>query len=318
MLHEDDGGKVYLCSASLAGGKAATSPSCAYAQVPPLRWSVGHSHVWIYDNFCTLQGVVGYGVQDRLQRFQLDELIKGRLLTAPEARPEVAQLFPFMCGGPLRDIRLLMSHIEFDPELHSDYLPLGPDSVRVFRLTNVRGRVMPVDEDGGLGAVRTVFEKEEKKEPGWSFRTYDFKGEWDAKKKEWGDGKWTEGEEIAVGFKEPFQVAAVGYDYCFVTESGKVFRSPKPDKGKGRKTEAIWDDAKHPVVAFIQDADADKSFVFCKTDKEGKGVYFELAPKPEPCPYDGKDIKPAKPHDPLPAVLGYARILVADKKVKEK
>jgi hypothetical protein len=44
----------------------------------------------------------------------------------------------------------------------------------------------------------------------------------------------------------------------------------------------------------------------------------EDAAKPDPCLSDGKDIKPAKLHDPLPVVLGYAKILVADKKVKEK
>jgi hypothetical protein len=318
LLHEDKGAKVYLCSTPLAGGKGEMGPCCAWAEVPPLRWSVGHGHAWIFNNYTVPPGAFGYGVQDRLQRYLLDDLIKGRPVSAPDASPEEVTLYFFLVGGPLLEIRLMMGWVEFESEMHTDYLPLGPDSVRVFRLTNVRGRLIPAGKDGGLEAVRIHFEKGEDKIPGWSFRTYDFKGEWLDKKKNWGDGKWTEGEEIAVGFKEPFQVAALGDDYYFVTESGKVFRSPKSEKGKGRKTEPVWDDDKRPVIAFIQDADAGKSFVFCKADKEGKGVYFELAAKPDPCPYDGKDIKPARPHDPLPAVLGYAKVLVADKKVKEK
>jgi hypothetical protein len=44
---------------------------------------------------------------------------------------------------------------------------------------------------------------------------------------------------------------------------------------------------------------------------------LEDVAKPDPCPHDAKDIKPAKPHDLLPAVLGNAKVLLADMKVKD-
>ncbi|HVS38571.1 MAG TPA: hypothetical protein VMS17_23650 [Gemmataceae bacterium] len=43
-----------------------------------------------------------------------------------------------------------------------------------------------------------------------------------------------------------------------------------------------------------------------------------MSDKPDPQPCDASTIPEAKPDDPLPAVLAYAKILVADKKVKDK
>ena len=82
--------------------------------------------------------------------------------------------------------------------------------------------------------------------------------------------------------------------------------------------EPVWDDDRRPVVAFLTDADADRTFLFCKPDKDGKGVYFEMDAKPDPQVYDTSKVPEAKPDDPLPAVLAYAQILLADKKIKDK
>jgi hypothetical protein len=183
-------------------------------------------------------------------------------------------------------------------------------------LTNVHGKFETVGEVESLKFRRIDDETLDTER--WSLRSFSFRNEWNKKEAAWGEGKWSVGETFPVVFHEPFQVASHGEDYYFLTASGKVYRSPKPEKGKERKTEAVWEDAKRPVVAIMQDADAKKSYLFCKPDKDGTGVYFELSAKPAECPYDAKRIKPGKPDDPLPAVLGYAKILLADKKIKEK
>jgi hypothetical protein len=308
---------INFCTASLAGGAVNQRPICSVLEVPPLRWSVGYRHVWIYDNACVHPGSPLWAA-DRLRRYGQNAFIEGRLATEPGWPKGLLPLSFIHSYGPVDVVRWLSHANEYESKVHVDYLPLDSDSVRVFLLTNVRGRAIPVDKKGGLAASKLIFEGDERTVPRWSFRTDDYKGGWDPKKTAWVEGKWTEGETLAVAFEEPFQVTAAGDDYFFVTGSGKVYRSPKPDKGKKRKTEPLWDDAKRPVVSFIQDADTGRNFVFCKPDDEGKGVYFELTPKPTPIPYDGKNIKRIRPLDPMPAVLGYAKILLADKKIKGK
>jgi hypothetical protein len=302
-----------LCYAPLVGGATRTIDECSWGLGPALNWVAGHDHVWVgKDNALAL---TPQERRDYLHRYRLDDLLKGRRVTYAGEKDGIPESYFLPDGGALGDNHSLTVAAEFTTKTYVSYLPTGPEQVRLFLLTNVRGRLKSVDDKGN----RTLeASDEERAKPLWSMTAYDFKGEWDAKKKEWGEGKWGKGEPIAVDFEEPFQVVARGDDYYFVTASGEVHRSPKPDEGKERKAEVAWDDDKRPVVAFIQDLDSGKNFVFCKPDKGGKGVYFELAPKPEPCPYDGKDIMPARPHDPLPAVLGYAKVLLADKKVKEK
>jgi hypothetical protein len=276
----------------------------------------GHDHVWFGAN--TAWTLTPSGRRDYMDRYQLNDLLKRQRITYPGEKDGAPEEHFLSDGGPLYENHLLGNGADFIKALHVNYLPLGPDRLRVFLLTNIRGRLVRADKDGGLTLTKIEMTPDERDNPHWSLTAYDFQGEWKAKEKEWGEGKWSGREPIAVAFKEAFQVAARGDDYYFITTSGKVYRSPKPDKGKERKTEAVWEDAKRPVVAFLQDIDAGKSFVFCKQDKDGKGVYFELAAKPEECPYDARGIKPAKADDPLPAVLGYAKVLLADKKIKEK
>jgi hypothetical protein len=310
----------HLCinfrTTSLSGRAEKQGPICSVLEVPPLRWSVAYGHVWVYENDCIHPGAPLWA-RDRLLRYRLKEFIQAQLVTEP-GWPEGAAFSFVSSYGPVDVARWLSHSNEYKSMVYLDYLPTGSDSVRVFLLTNVRGRAIPVDKKGGLAASKLIFEGDERTVPRWSFRTDDYKGGWDPKKIAWVEGKWTEGETLAVAFEEPFQVAVAGEDYYFVTGSGKVYRSAKAEKGKQRKTEPVWDDPKRPVVSFIQDADTGRNFVFCKPDDGGKGVYFELAPKATPVPYDGKGVKPAKPFDPMPAVLGYAKILLADKKIKGK
>jgi hypothetical protein len=279
---------------------------------------IGHEHVWLgTDNG---GDPTPEDPRDALYRYRLDDLLKGQRITYSGEKDEGKLPLTHFLGdeGPLSDYHFIALAAEFPRRLFVGYLPTGPERLRVFMLTNVRGRVKLVGDDGMITGQILDVTGDETKKPRWSLTAYDFRGQWDAEERAWGNGKWSDRESIAVAFKEPFQVAARGDDYYFVTASGEVYRSPKPDKGKDRKTEALWTDAKRPVVAFIQDTDAGKSFAFCKPDKDGKGVYFELAPKLESVVYDAKGLKPAKPDDPLPAVLGYAKILLADKKIKGK
>jgi hypothetical protein len=157
------------------------------------------------------------------------------------------------------------------------------------------------------------------KAPKWNLSVFRYAGKWDEKEKQWQQGAWAFVDDIEVGFREDFHVLAKGEDYYFLTESGKLFLSPPaPALDKPRKMVAVWEDEKRPVVAYVTDADADRTFLFCRPEKkDGKGVYFELSDKPDPVEYDPAAIPAAKPDDPLPAVLAYAKVLLADKKIKD-
>jgi hypothetical protein len=309
---EDDGFGVLRASfrwAPLAGGKAVKGPACAVQGGPPRRWHLAHGCLFV--SYLLVSPLYG-NFDDALLRYQVSGMLKGKLTAFRDDDEE--GYTGILADGPVVDVRGIARVRNVEAQVQFDYLPTGPETVRLLLLTDVPFERAPATspEFGG----RLIAAKDT--DPRWTLTTYDFKANWNAKAKTWQAGKWSAREGVEVAFQEPFQVAAVGEDYYFVTASGKVYRSPRPDKGKDRKAEAVWDDAKRPVVALIQDADAGKSFVFCKAGKDGKGVYFELAAKPELAPYDAAGIKPAKVDDPLPAVLGYAQALVADKKVKDK
>ena len=68
-------------------------------------------------------------------------------------------------------------------------------------------------------------------------------------------------------------------DYYFLTESGKLHHAPpRKDGEKSRKMNKLWDDAKRPIVAVIEDADNDKVWLFVKDKTPGAklDLYFEL------------------------------------------
>ena len=68
----------------------------------------------------------------------------------------------------------------------------------------------------------------------------------------------------------------------------------------------------------MQDADTNRTFVFTKNKKKGeKDVYFELDGKPTTLTYDLSSVKPPKElPEPLKTALPYAKILLADEKIK--
>ena len=97
-----------------------------------------------------------------------------------------------------------------------------------------------------------------------------------------------------------------------------MYQSKKPEKGKERKIDELWTDKEQPVVAFVQDADNERTYVFTKNKKKDeKDVYFELADKPNPVAYNLADVKPPKDlREPLKIALPYVQILIADGKMK--
>jgi hypothetical protein len=306
----------WLQDVPLAGGPVHDSPKCVWVWQPPCVWQVADGYLWASGND-TYPPIISGGFQitgilDSLDRYQLDDLLDGKLIAGPGAYYGPA-VFAFLDGGnsPLIATRQLPDKVKYGYFLAYDYLPTRKEEVLLFQLCNAAGADQPTESHHNEEEYRT---------PHWSLSVFRISNEWDAKIKGWSDvkGKFERVGLIADGFHERFNVLGKGDDYYFVTQSGKLYRAPKPDKGSDRKMDAVWKDDQRPIAAFITDADADRSFLFCKPDKDGKGVYFEMSDKPDPQSYDASKVPEAKPDDPLPAVLAYAKILVADKKIKNK
>ena len=102
-------------------------------------------------------------------------------------------------------------------------------------------------------------------------------------------------ETIESLFTEDFYVFKRGTDYFFVTESGKLYVAPPPKKGeKSRTMKAVWDDAKRPIVAVLEDAERGKVWLFANDKNPGaKGdLFFEMNEKVLPEVFDPAKLKP--------------------------
>jgi hypothetical protein len=320
-------GDVSLLHAPLAGGPTSKSPQCARDWRPSCLWHVGHGYLWVSNNL-NVTSIDEFGHRDDTWgRYRLDDLLRGKLISRAGAREGIL-FYDFMPGtGPMQFAGVLERVTEqikkYKFHLHYDFLPVSEDEALLFQLCNVygadKGGPEATAESANLALTPLPYPgDEEYQQSCWSLGVFRFRAEWNAEDGWWGNGKWKRVGSIAVGFREAFRILAKGDDYYFVTASGRLYCAPKPDQGGDRKMDAVWKGEKRPVVAFITDADADRSFLFCKPDQDGKGVYFEMSDKPDPQPYDAGKIPAAKPEDPLPAVLAYAKILVADKKIKDK
>jgi hypothetical protein len=119
-------------------------------------------------------------------------------------------------------------------------------------------------------------------------------------------------------FNERFHAFVKGTTYFFLTDSGKVYMSMKPEKGE-RKMESLWDNDKYPITAALEDADTGKVFLFGKAHKGdmlGKDFYWELDETVRRVDYDPSAVKPIKTVQPLKTVMEYARFLADEKKIK--
>ncbi len=268
----------------------------------PVRWRVSHSRIWAID---------GCGHVEKIYRYELPEFLKGQLLTplmvgpAGEAAPN-----PDLVIHPLQDIRIQGRFCDIpDQQLHYDILPVNRNEVILFALTNIPRRPQ---------------NRKERETPEWSMTAVRSSWSMDkngVKKDEadlWKQGEWKPLDSLEVSFREPFQVLARGEVYYFLTASGRLYRSgARAFLTNRRSVEPVWDDANRPITHFITDADAERTFLFCKPVKPGEpGVYFELGPKPEPKPYDLSKVKPSKADEPLKGVLERARYLAAQKLLK--
>jgi hypothetical protein len=315
-----DGQALVVNCTPLAGGDPTVLRGCAASNWDPPRWQIGHGCLWaaVSDKG---QLANAFSTYNGFHRYHLDELAKDRLVTGPGAKDEKPDA-PFAFSSPLEDIRDFARDAEFEWRLHYDYLSVSSGRVLLFALSNVRGKFVDYVEDGKKveGSRKLVVTEEEKTNPQWSLTVYDFTGAWDAKEKQWkSDRAWQKVETIDVGFREPFQVLEKGGDYYFVTSSGRLYRAPPCERDQPRLMKSVWDDAKRPIVAFLTDADAGKTYVFCAPEKKGeKAVYFELGEKAEPVPYNLETVPAFKPNNPASRLLGYARILTEDKKNKTK
>jgi hypothetical protein len=247
----------------------------------------------------------------------LGDLLRGRKVGGPGGEPGHQKYFGR--AYPLHDARFLgLYNADFRAVIDFDYLPAGPDSVRLFVLTNVAGRGESAGKTDTL-AMRG-FPNGRQERPKWSFACHRARGKWDRQEKRWEVGEWQQECTLELAFNEPFQALGRGEDFYFLTASGKLYRAPKPAKGKHRKLEAVWDDERSPVTAFVTDVDRDRTFLFCDKGPKGKSgpCVFELASGVRSRFYDPKLYRPGTDGPAaLRRVVGYAGVLEALGYVKD-
>jgi hypothetical protein len=299
----------------LRGDRAVVVEMLATRARAPTRWQVGHSALWVADS--SRWEYADQPCNDTAIRYELADLFAGRRVIGPKAKPcKEFSGTHFVFPDPIADARFLGDKEEYATVVHYDYLPAARDMLRLFLITNVGGRGKPGFKTDQLivrSFPRNVPEK-------WSFTCFSYRADWDAKKERWYPKPEVEECTFDLAFREPFQALARGEDYYFLTASGKLYRAPKPAKGKHRTVEMVWDAAKSPIVAFIQDADRNRTFLFCDSGPKGKGgrCVFELASGVRLRFYDKALFKPGdQGPDKLRQVLGYARVLETLGYIKE-
>jgi len=147
---------------------------------------------------------------------------------------------------------------------------------------------------------------------------WDTRFSWDDKKRKWKtteDGKNL--EKIQSLFAEDFYLFLRKDDYYFVTESGKLFHAAPPKKGeKSRTMKVLWEDAKRPIVAVIEDADNDKVWLFAKDKNAGAklDLYFEMKDTIRTETFDPTKLRPVNVEGRAKTLLEYLPLISADPK----
>jgi hypothetical protein len=127
-------------------------------------------------------------------------------------------------------------------------------------------------------------------------------------------------ETIDSAFAEDFYVFKRKADYYLVTQAGKLYVAAPPKKGeKSRTMKALWEDAKRPIVAVLEDADNDQIWLFTKSkDKlETNAVFFEMAPVISKQQFDHAKLAPVNIESRARPLLEYLP-LIRDKAKKPK
>lgn len=303
-------GLTSLWFAPLDGSRPPRSQLLVISAFAPPRWHAHRGVVWAAGS-SNMWGAREFGQTHHIiHRLELAPLLRGKFVRAPGAEP--SQSGGFSSAQPVKRAATLAFFAPFQGELFYDCLPEGIDRVLVFRLTNVRGRYVPIPDGHRIEQT-----EDEKKNPKWSLKVFSRQGKYAKNKEDWEHTPWALEATIAVGFTEQFQVLAKGDDYYFVTTSGKVFVARKPAKGKNRTMQPVWTDWKRPVWLFITDADRGTTFLFVGPAKKGeRPAFFELAPRAQPMTYDPALLKWSLSKHPIRLVLRHAQVLVAMKKIK--
>jgi hypothetical protein len=133
--------------------------------------------------------------------------------------------------------------------------------------------------------------------------------------------RWKLLQQIDAPFHEAFTTFVQRNHYFFLTTSGRLYHSPPATRGK-RTIEGLWTDPRRPFAAAISDVDGERVFLFlAPKDADGRpvrggyGGYALLGPKLSFWLYDSEGL-PGSGADLLKRVLGYARILGADGRLK--
>lgn len=133
--------------------------------------------------------------------------------------------------------------------------------------------------------------------------------------------KWTEAKAdgFAAPLGEPFQVYGDRDNWQFLTRGGALYGSRKPAKGP-RKLDLLYASRERPLRAVLTDSGTNKTFAFVAAPKSRKGEYFELSAGAKGAkPYTLPDAKlDAALDEPLRSLMGYARVLLADKQIEGK
>jgi hypothetical protein len=130
----------------------------------------------------------------------------------------------------------------------------------------------------------------------------------------------TASEQFASAFCEPFIVYERTGDYFFVTTSGKLFESLKPEKG-GRGMIAVGAKQKLVVQAVITDAKSGKTFVFAEGEGEAGGprcLWFEMKNDVRFEEYVGKRLSEARKKEGTEHILFHVTDFLLSRKAIKK
>jgi hypothetical protein len=299
----------------LRGGKPRKIFCSSTFRLAP-RWHVSHGALWV--NYSSGRSLLR--VADGLKRYELPQLLEGRHVEAPGAKPlDAGSLGGIVGAEPVMDKRYIGRAAEFRYEVFYDYLPSARFATRLFVLSNIAGSSTPAGKTDRLRA--RYFPRHGPKTPMWSLVCHSVRLRYLPKKKAWDypweTGEWQEEDHIEVRFREPFQAMARGEDYYFLTASGKLYRAARPAKGNRRKLEVVWADGKSPITAYVHDADTGRIYLFCEV--AGRPTFFELASRARCRHYEAKLFQPgdAGPKT-LRRMIGYARVLLALRLIKSQ